>query len=117
MNKRVIEKLCDREKDLLSEPDRQKSKNTPYKKPVTRSNWIRDIRFDGNLLYLAFCIEFTDNLCIGFKGSFDDRDVFAPVASLMSWEKLQELFEECTTKRVRTEMERDEYGRIRKPGR
>ncbi len=82
---------------------------------VSRSRWIKDMRAEGNLFLLAACIRFTDNLCRNFKGAFDDSDIFAPVAMMMSRAKANHLFHACTTAPVRTELECREYGRIKNP--
>lgn len=91
------------------------AKKEKSKKPLARKKWIKDVRYDGNLFLLAFSLELLENLCNCFKGNLSDNDAFSPIAKLMSWEKLQEIFTECTTKKVRKEMQRPEYDRIRIP--
>jgi len=84
-------------------------------KKLGRSQWVNDVRDEGNLFLLETCLRFTANLCANYKGPIDDRDAFTPVAKVMRRQKVLQIFYACTTEAVRKELESHDSGRIRVP--
>lgn len=84
-------------------------------KKLSKSRWVQDIREQGNLFLLGYCLRFIGNLIERYRGNFRDRDVFAPVVGVLRHDKLVNMFFACTTAEDRKDMEAREYGHIRSP--
>lgn len=86
------------------------------KRPVPKSRWLCENPVDTPFLH-AHALRFLEKLLQRYRTSFEDSEIFKPVASLMHHDKLMEIFNSITTVKIRDELRRSAYHSILEPQR
>lgn len=86
-----------------------------FPKTVRRSQWLNDVREDGNLFLLETFFRLMGNFCAHYKGSLGANDIFAPVGKMMRCEKLMNMYFTCTTETLRKEFAECRHDSIKDP--
>ena len=86
-------------------------------KKVSRSQWVNDVREDGNLFLLEAFFRLMANFCAHYRGAIggNDDDIFDPVAKMMRREKLMNVYFNCTTAALRKEFSQRSYDIVKDP--